>query len=636
MSESVISPEIEAMRRALFTVCESKEQLSRWVRVFLGIHLPDCIVSDESNSSPMDALWEIYNKAHLNNDENFSRVLTYANRGGGKTLSASILEVLYALHLGRDVIHLAAIFDQSQLAQGYCRDHFNKPYLRDFRIGQNVKKIEVCRYYNKDSGISLTQNEWEGLDETSKLKYVRKYNYLQIVLCTLQSTNGQHGSAMTLDELDVIPLQHRGAYEEAKHIPDPRDGKLPITLLTSTRKFSWGLVQEEITKAAETGLHVRHWNAIDITQPCLPERHKPELPRQLYYIDDANLKHITEDDYLLLSGPQQEKFYPKEGFAGCKSCPIFSACKGRLATHQQSKSVMLKPISSLINTFKQSSVPAVQTQVLCRQPDSSGLIYPKLNRDIHMKTASQMAETMTGEPQSKDFSKADLLKLMVERGVSFFAGMDFGFTHAFAVGMGGVFGHNMFVVTVVAMSGLELDEKISVCEPLREFEPTIYGDPEAPADVKTFRRKGFNMAKWDKYKGSVKAGIEIVRMKLMPAVGDPQLFFLKDDPGCELAVKKLMTYHFMTDAGGASSEEPDKDDDDIADCIRYLVMNVFAPRGNLKMPKTPGPRADMTIDQEAQHSNSEIMGNKITELTGEVQSTSEILDIKKGRFKFNG
>lgn len=561
------------------------------------------------------------------------------------TLSASILEVLQVLHLQRNVVHLAAIFDQSKKAQEYVRDFLNKPYLRDFRVGQNVKKIEVCRYFNAETGKSITEKEFLDLPETSRLAYQRIYNYMQIVLCTLQSTNGQHAEYCVLDEIDVIPKQNRQAYEEAKHIPDPRDGKLPITVLTSTRKFSYGLVQEELDKASKTGLHIRHWNAIDITEPCPPSRHLPEEPRVRLWVNEADVRHITEEDYLLLDEQARKRYYQREGFAGCVKCPLFSACKGRLATHQQSRSSMLKPISTLITQFRHTSQSGIQTQILCRKPDESGLIYPKLNREVHVKTAQQIAEMLTGEPQTRDITKAELLQMMVDKGARFYAGMDFGFSHNFAVVVGAVFGQFMFIVTVIAMPGLELDEKIAVCEPLRAFAPTIYGDPEAPADIKTFKRKGFHMREWDKYKGSVKAGIEVVRMKLQPAIGDPQLFFLADDPGVELLIQRLEKYHFMTDAAGQVSEEPDDDLDDECDALRYVVMNVFAPKGKLNLPNTKSSDVEdirKTIAEATQSPEpgqpADWMRGKIASLTGNQEDSrpSEAKTVKRGRFIFDG
>lgn len=616
-----------------------------WIRVFLGsdFFFPDCIVSEESNSSPMDMIWEIYNKAKDNNDENFSRVMAYANRGGFKTLGASVLEVLQVLHLRRNVAHMAAIFDQSKKSQEYVRDFFSGPYIRDFRVGQNVKKIEICRYYNSETGISLTEKEWLDLEPDDKMAYERLYNYIQIVLCTMQGANSAHTEFLCVDELDVVPKQHLRAYEEAKHIPDPRGGIMPITLLTSTRKFSYGLVQTEIAAAVDTGLHVRHWNVIDITEACLPSRHQPELPKQTYYINDSTLRHIVEEDYKLLDREAQKKFYPKEGYAGCKKCPLFSSCKGRLATHQVSKSTMLKPIPSIINAFKQSSAAAVQTQLLCRKPDSSGLIYPKFEREIHMKSPSQMAEMITGETQPPHLSKAQLLQLMIDKGGRFYGGMDFGFTHSFAVTVSAVFGQFMFIFTVISMENLELDEKVAVCEPIKPLKPTIFGDEAQPSDIETFKRRGFHMRDWKKFPGSVKAGIEVVRMKLMPAVGVPQLFLLKDNPQCELLAARIEKYHFMTDASGHTSEEPDKTDDDECDAMRYMVMNVFAPKGKIVLPSSKSSIEDIrAIVNSATNIEAgkpaNFLKERIKALTGESIDGSGPTGktVRRGRFSFDG
>lgn len=631
----------ENMRRALFTPCETKEQLGKWIQTFLGLHFPDCTVAEESNSNPLEMIWEVYDKCRKNSDEDFSRVMAYASRGGYKTLGASALEVLQVLHLGRNVAHMAAVFDQSKKSQEYVRDFFAKPYIRDFRVGQNVKKIEICRYYNGRTGQSITDAEWSELAPSERMLFERKYNYIQIVLCTMQGANSAHTEFFCVDEVDVVPKQNRPAYEEAKHIPDPRAGLMPVTLLTSTRKFSYGLVQTEIDNAKESKLQVRHWNIIDITQSCAPERHRPEEPNRTYYVNDSELKHITEGDFQLLDEQTKKKWVPTEGFAGCEKCPLFAACKGRLATHQKSKSPLLKPIASVIQQFRTASLSAVLTQLLCRQPDESGLIYPKLDYNKHMKSADEIATMITGEPQSH-VTKSQLLQLLLDKGARFFAGMDFGFTHNFSTVVGAVFGQFAFVFTVIAAPGLELDEKIAMCEPLKPFNPTIFGDPEAPADIKTFKRKGFNMREWDKYKGSVKAGIEVVRMKLMPAVGSPTLFFLRDDPGCELLFARLKKYHFMTDAAGQISEEPDDEDDDEADALRYFIMNVFAPKGKLHIP-APADVEDIRntmksiVQEHRTGKESDWMKEKISQLTGDSEPTMvKPKVIKRGKFVFDG
>jgi len=630
----------EMMRRTLFTPCESKEDLDRWIRIFLGLQLPDCIVSEESNSSPMDVIWEVYDKCRRNDDENFARIMAYANRGGFKTLGAAILEVLMVLHLRRNVAHMAAVFDQSLKSQEYTKEFFSKPWIRDFKVGDNVKKVQVCRYFNKESGKYITGVEFAGLNPEFRNQYERQLNYVQIVICTMQGANSAHTEFFCVDEVDVVPKQNERAYQQSKSIPDPRDGMMPVTLLTSTRKVNYGLVQREINESHNTGLHIRHWNVIDITQPCPPSRHLPEQPKQILYIDDVNLKHVTEPEYNLLDDQTKKRYTPREGFVGCAKCPLFAACRGRLATHQKSTSPMLKPIGAIINSFKQSTSEYVSTELLCRKPDTTGLIYSKFNREIHMKPAHKIAEMMTGDVYNPNMNKAELLQLMFDKGARFYAGMDFGFAHNFATVLGAVFGQFCFVVNVIAMPNLELDEKIAICEPIKKYQPTIFGDPEAPADIKTFTRKGFNMRKWDKYKGSVKAGIEVVRMKLMPAIGDPQLYFLKDDPGCEMLGERLGKYHFMTDVAGQISDEPDDENDDEADALRYMVMNVFAPKGKINLPVSSiesQSEKNAVVDPLTPGKDANWMKDKIASLIGESPdgSSGTTTMVKRGKFRFD-
>jgi hypothetical protein len=94
-------------------------------------------------------------------------------------------------------------------------------------------------------------------------------------------------------------------------------------------------------------------------------------------------------------------------------------------------------------------------------------------------------------------------------------------------------------------------------------------------------------------------GIEAVRYKLSPSVGDPELFFLAGDEGVELFFKRMSQYHWAVDASGRPSDIPDDDLDDEVDALRYAIMNVFKTKGkvtvaNDSQPKGPTIAAAMT------------------------------------------
>ncbi len=638
------------MRKVLFTVCETEEQLHAWIKFFLGFDLPDCIVDVDSNSSPMALIWEVYNAARTNSLA-LSRILAFAARDSMKTLAAAILEVLFLVHLDRAGGHLAAIEPQATVAQNYVKMFFALPYLRDFITSQNQRTIEFEHFCHSTTGEHLTFKEYSGLVEDTKREYKHYKRILQILIATMSGTNSYHCGFMCVDEIDVI--QNPKAYEEAKAIPARFDGKEPITLLISTRKTGVGLVQAEIEKAeaqvlkpkmGSIPLQVRHWNLLDVTEACPPERHLPNEPKVDLYYSDENLDHVLKEEYDLKDFESQKKYVKAEGYAGCAKCPLFSVCKTRLATEQKSKSPMLKSIHFTIQKFGETSLEFAIAQLMCRKPPSTGLVYPALNRNLHMLSPRQMAEKITGEERFEDtFSKADLVNLMMSRGMEFFAGLDWGYVHEFVVISGAKQGMNMFIFDVIAVTGLDPEQKLTVAEKVKLWNPRIFADPEAPDQIKLFKKKGFNCSDWSKAAGSVSMGIDVFRTKLRPAIGPPTVFLLAGDPQCEYAFTALSKYHFAFDAAGEPTGTPDEKGDDIPDAARYLVMNVFAPRGKITAPED-GPSIVMGADHQRLPTQDNYLSHFINQHLGSsanpLESTGEAADPgkrkgKKGKIYFD-
>jgi hypothetical protein len=296
MSDS-IPTEDDILRRALFVPCQTKEDLHRWIQIYLGLNLPDTVVDEESTSSPMDLIWEIYSKALANDDQNFSRVMSYASRDSFKTLGAAILEVLAVFHLDRDVAHMAAIKEQAKKAQSYVKKFCRYPYLKDYVVSANTEITHLVWFSNQETGDTLTKAQYEDLPGPEQAKYTEHARYIKIVICTMQGANSEHVPFFVVDEVDVVPKQNQAAYQEAKSIPAMYESKEPITLLTSTRKFAFGNVQRELDAADKTGLQVRHWNIIDVTERCPPERHLPEQPRIPIWFTRDDFTAISQEAY---------------------------------------------------------------------------------------------------------------------------------------------------------------------------------------------------------------------------------------------------------------------------------------------------------------------------------------------------
>ncbi len=600
-------PTPQELRAALFVQPESLEDLHRWIKVYLGIDLPSGRVDPESTSSPMELVWELYHAAK-ENLPGYSEVLAYAARDSFKTFSAAIFEVLCIILLERSVAHMAAIEPQAKKSQQYLKKHINRPYIRDYVSSKNERTVEITRFCHSTTGQNLTKAEFEALPVADKDNYKEIKNYVQIIICTIQGANSEHVPIMIVDEVDVV--ENPDAYEEAKMIPAPIEGKMPITLYTSTRKYSWGLVQKEIDNQAESGLIIRHWNLIDVTHRCPESRHRPDLPKvNLFYSPDT-LRRITYDDYKLLDPEEQKKYHAAEGFYGClNNCRIFAACQGRLALLPPCKKCgdegmcpgFPKPVEHTQNVFRKTTLEKAKAQLLCWKPSSEGLIYPNFSRDIHMKTAAQMAEIIDGEEREVSFSKADLIALLKDRGARFVAGIDHGFSHNFVVIVGAIIGGRLFIIDVFSQAELEISQKVEICRDKVKaiYDPDVWADTEAPGDNKTLKREAkLKIKEWVKAKGSVVDGISIIRWLLMPAMGRPdeaKLFLLRGDDGCELLGTRMTNYHWLTDAAGRLTQDPDDEEDDELDALRYIGLNTFAPKGRVSIseanllltPKTP-------------------------------------------------
>lgn len=600
-----ITDENQLRRQFLFRICETEEELHDWILTFLGLDMPNGTVHPDSNSNPMAMIFEMYSKMLQGDDESFMRVLYYASRDSFKTLGASVIEVLAMLHLNRNVAHMAAISDQAMKAQEYVKRAFRRPHIRDFVVGNNERVTKIVRFYNPETKHSLTSDEYNSLSASQQAKheeiaralagYLERENYVKIVICTLAGANSEHVPLFVIDEVDVVA--NPVAYEESQNIPAGRAGKLPITMLTSTRKQAFGLVQKEIDRAEKSGLKIRHWNIIDVTARCLPERHRPDLVKIKLWVSNENLNHTDEAGYAEMNFKEKELYAEAEAFAGCAKCKLFVGCRTRLATHQTSNSTMLKSIPETIGKFNANSIEMAKAQLLCLKPSSVGLVYGRFDKTRHVLTPAQAYAKIWGEqhPDAKNLTKAMLLDLVRQRDVAWNGGMDWGHTHNFAYVHTFKDGPRCFVTHCISIAELDPDQMLDVCEPFRMYSPSIYADTADPKMGKLFKKNGHRMVKWKKAPGSVVGGIQIVRWMMNPPMGQPNFFIIHDigeDPHIDTLVNNLAEYHWKTDATGKPTDVPSEDNDDEPDALRYVVMNVFTPGGQMSVGRT----ADEAID----------------------------------------
>ena len=585
----MISEEIER-RKYLFRRCTTKQEVHDWVYVFLDLDLPGDKVDDDSTATPLDMVWDSYAHFLGLGVQDASRILYYASRDGGKTLCESVIEVLALLHLDVSVVHLASIEEQSRNAQRYLKKFFMLPDLRGFVRGDNVRETEVVlfRHINDYSNV-LTEPEFKVLPPEEKLSYKEVINRAEIVVATMQSVNGKHALLLVLDEIDV--LQNPVVYQEAANIPtavnrDDGTTQLPLTVLTSTRKSAFGLVQDEINRADETGLVVKHWNILDVTKKCPVTRHLSLLPKFTVFTSKEDLKTVDEDTYQMLSFKEKERYAKTECYQGCvRNCKMFAACQGKLI-NQKGDSRFLKPVKHTQNQFKNNTVEMAQAQLLCWKPASIGLIYSRFDKIKHVITPTQAYRKVYGElpPDPNFYTKAMLTRDLMARGLEAYGGLDFGHTHCFAFVGGFKDGPLGLITHSISVPELDPGQMINIMEPFKPIAFNIYPDTADPGMIKLLRKAGFKMMKWSKKPGSVVGGINIVKYKLNPAIGEPELFLVKDieeDSGMDILIKQMAEYHWKTDSAGRPTDIPSDVDDDSVDAERYFIMNVFTPKGGL-------------------------------------------------------
>lgn len=573
------------LRELLFVPCDSKEHLDIWVKTFLKIELPSGTVCDTddfnpSNSNPLDILWEMYD-ALRRGDQSKTYFLYYAARGTYKSVVASVLECLCLFHLRKDVAHIAAQLSQSKVVQRYLAAYLKMPFLSDYMTSKNSSEISVA-WYEKD-GKRITPTQHKALVEDERPTWKERTYQVTVVVATLSGTNSLHVPVTIMDELDLTPAQ---VISEAMMIPTPdkETGAPPVVAMTSSRKFAMGPVQEAIDTAEKTGLTVRHWNIIDVTSACPSSRHLPELPKIPVYYSNDDLHTIGEEEYNALPEENRKPYQKDEAYQGCiKNCKMFAMCRGRLATKQPSKSNMLRTPEFTQDTFlKMTDVEKAHAQLLCWAPSKHGLIYPKLNKDVHLITAANAYSIVTGDAPPGIMGRQDFLKWLETQEVTYHAGLDHGYNHCFAGIIGVKIGRRFFIIDSFAVPGLELDGKVQLVQSrFGKYDPVVFADTSHPGDNETIKKKtGLRLRKWSKGPSSVVDGIGIVRMKISPIGGSPELYFISGDPNVEAAFDLMLKYHWVIDpVSGEPTDQPSEENDDILDALRYCVMNTFSQKG---------------------------------------------------------
>lgn len=597
-----MSQQINESLAKTFTVkFQSKQQMKDWIFNFLGLDLPDSYIDPDSNSSPLDWMYEIYKMYDENRGSESPSVIVISSRESYKTLSEAMFAVIAMVHFGATIAHMAAIVPQATAATKYVEDFVQKvkPYL-------DYHKIELDSKNSKELSIKK--------EDGTKA-------YVKIIVCTLSGANSSHTNIFTIDEVDTVRSKEGiRAYKEAEMIPGVFNGQHPITIKTSTMKFPGGLFAQEIEKARKFNYKTFKWNLIDITEYCSPGRHFPDLPKKKVFISKRlPLETISPEKYADLIEKKKEEYDEIEAMHGCSTCPLLPVCKGRLAARSpDDRGGLWKPIDFTISQFQKTDPDLAEAQLMCWKPSSQGMVYPRfLHKDDgqgNTYTLAQAYKVFTGNDAPLNLAIHDLTLIMLQKGIKFYAGVDWGFRHAFAIVVSALLPNGeWWIMDTYSVSGLEFDQMMDLAKEVRDkYRITKwFADTAQPMFIKTFKKNGMPCAE---FKKDVLGGIEAVRAQIIDAKGKRKLKVILHDRN-EWIMKVFAEHTFMLDSNGNLTKEPDDSEvADAADALRYKAQNLFSPKGKVKGFTSPLPNTPYSMPSDPKNYDN-WLSQKVRELT---------------------
>ena len=602
----------------LFTPLNSARDVKDWANLYLDLELPLEITDPESTSSPLDAIWQVYNTFKHNSGDVNPGYILMSCREGMKTVSVSILEVLLLLHFQLDIGHAAAVEDQSAVALGY--------------ITGFIMKIQPL----------LDVRGWLPVSENKRLIKFKtpegKQPFIKIVICNPKGMNSLHSNVLFLDELD---LADPAALKEGKYITSYSKGIYGVKVYLSTRKYAFGNMAEAIEHAAERNYKILRWNILDVTEKCPPSLHKPEGPREDRYVQKVlPLVQITPEDYNFLPESEQKKYdLLKDVYEGCRSCSLLPVCRMRLSEKViTATGGFYKPIISVKQQFLENDPDSSEAQLLCWKPGAAGLVYPRFNGTLGTGNVASLREAwerLTGEPCKRaHVSEMDLLRELHDRKIPIYAGVDWGYTHdAVIIIVAKLENGEIWVLDCYAAPGLEFADMLMSGLAFREkfWIQKWFCDQAAPSNIKSFNKNGMKSPKFTK---DVMGGIEAVRSKIVNGAGSRFLRVI-DTPTTKKVVTAIQKHRWKLDGQGNPTTEPDdaRGIADICDSLRYIGQNLFPVRGPQK-PEVSWTDVSMGTEVKENPTHVQQMKQEIQSRLGDANEFKGGTG-KKGGFHWN-
>jgi hypothetical protein len=230
----------ESLRRARPT---TRQDLKNYIKVFLGIDVPDKAICPEHNS-PLNYLWHSFNcdfiggvNPALPKKPASADCIVWANRGGGKTeLAAAATLMDCVFKPACQVRILAGSEDQAGRMYQYLTGFLRGGYERF--LAEPIRKTG-CRFINGSAVQVLTQSQ--------------------------KSVRGQHVQKLRCDEVELFDPD---IFNAAKFTTQSTGGIIATMESISTMHRPYGLMQRLVSSAAQNNTPVFKWCVWETIERC--------------------------------------------------------------------------------------------------------------------------------------------------------------------------------------------------------------------------------------------------------------------------------------------------------------------------------------------------------------------------------
>jgi len=222
-----------ALRRAR---PRTKQDLKNYVKVFLGIDVPDKRICPEHNG-PMDYLWHSFSADFAAEGKANADAIVWANRADGKTELAAVATLLDCVFKPNCRVRiLGGSGEQSGRMYQYLTAFLWNGF-EQFLAGPALKA--KCRFVNGSSVEVLTQSA--------------------------TSVRGQHIHKLRCDEVELFD---EDVFAAAKFTTQSTENLVAAMELISTMHRPYGLMQKIVSSADRFGTPVFKWCVWEVIEKC--------------------------------------------------------------------------------------------------------------------------------------------------------------------------------------------------------------------------------------------------------------------------------------------------------------------------------------------------------------------------------